>query len=542
MLKWLQRAFGKSSELIVVGEGSLADAVAGGAGERTVSRIGALASPDAARSAKAVVFASGNEIADLEKVRALAVGWPKPANDAAEVILAVACDRQKTITALQDLDAELGHAGLRIRPLSAAARTARLLLQEHSFARLHGAGRHPVVVGTGHEAEQVTVELFRMMHLPGLDAQITIVSPDAAQWLDGFAKDVPALPKIGPLIAAHSLTGVSPSAIYVANASIWNSVKPAEWFVPVYWLPSAGTAPAGTIAVPANDWHAAIDGLFRDQMDAQAEAIHQLYLEERRQAGDAIGSRPSMNYWTALPERFRAASRHQADHIAYKLAAIGCHAIAETTEQRFAFTPDEHEALAEMEHERWAAVQMLDGWQYGEKRDDKAKRTPLLMPYDSLTAEIKDLDRLSVRAVPAQLDRVHRSIVRDLRVLFDVKTTGGEAGHFEQGIASLLTTLVQRYPERAAVFVTRLTTPLEQAAARAALDTAKVRVCVLIDAAATPSDGMKAIITRADSIRLSDTDEVLDFVVRGEGQSDDAGNARIITLDAAGLVTRAPWL
>ena len=59
--------------------------------------------------------------------------------------------------------------------------------------------------------------------------------------------------------------------------------------------------------------------------------------------------------------------------------------------------PEELEALteklAENAHEVWAAGRVAEGWTYGEKRDDVAKKHPCLVPYDQLPESEKEYDR-----------------------------------------------------------------------------------------------------------------------------------------------------
>lgn len=51
------------------------------------------------------------------------------------------------------------------------------------------------------------------------------------------------------------------------------------------------------------------------------------------------------------------------------------------------------EELAEHAHEVWAAGRINDGWIYGEKRDDKKKTHPCLVPYADLPESEKEYDR-----------------------------------------------------------------------------------------------------------------------------------------------------
>lgn len=44
-------------------------------------------------------------------------------------------------------------------------------------------------------------------------------------------------------------------------------------------------------------------------------------------------------------------------------------------------------------HEVWAENRIKEGWKYGEKRDDKLKTNPCLIPYEQLSDEEKAYDR-----------------------------------------------------------------------------------------------------------------------------------------------------
>lgn len=51
------------------------------------------------------------------------------------------------------------------------------------------------------------------------------------------------------------------------------------------------------------------------------------------------------------------------------------------------------EKIAENVHEVWASSRIAQGWSYGPKRDDAAKQTPCLVPYDELSEIEKEYDR-----------------------------------------------------------------------------------------------------------------------------------------------------
>lgn len=59
--------------------------------------------------------------------------------------------------------------------------------------------------------------------------------------------------------------------------------------------------------------------------------------------------------------------------------------------------PEELEQLVEQMsknvHEVWAETRIKQGWTYGERRNDKLKTHPCLVPYEELPEEEKEYDR-----------------------------------------------------------------------------------------------------------------------------------------------------
>ncbi len=51
------------------------------------------------------------------------------------------------------------------------------------------------------------------------------------------------------------------------------------------------------------------------------------------------------------------------------------------------------ERLAENAHDLWAAQRFAEGWTYGPKRDDAAKKHPCLVLYSKLPESEKEYDR-----------------------------------------------------------------------------------------------------------------------------------------------------
>jgi hypothetical protein len=51
------------------------------------------------------------------------------------------------------------------------------------------------------------------------------------------------------------------------------------------------------------------------------------------------------------------------------------------------------ELLARNSHDIWAQQRLAQGWTYGPRRDDRAKKHPCLVPYDELPESEKEYDR-----------------------------------------------------------------------------------------------------------------------------------------------------
>jgi len=142
-----------------------------------------------------------------------------------------------------------------------------------------------------------------------------------------------------------------------------------------------------------------------------ARAIHEEYRAARAAAAKPSGR--AMKAWDELDEDLRASNRAQACSIGRKLREIGCTVgAAKAGEPPFAFTTSEVKRLAEMEHGRYCAERLLEGWRRGETRDDARKRNPYLVGWADLPDEIRELDRQTVRKIPQFLAGVGLAVRR----------------------------------------------------------------------------------------------------------------------------------
>jgi hypothetical protein len=149
-----------------------------------------------------------------------------------------------------------------------------------------------------------------------------------------------------------------------------------------------------------------LDSAHRDEA---ARRLHEAY------TGGAAASANAATDWNHLPETFRRANRRSADHIAAKLFSIGltsehdAHApiLVERHAHQRTIAPLQSDddprlpALAALEHRRWTADRVIDGWSYAAIRDDDRKYHPLLErgDYAGLPEVEQKKDRDQIRTV-----------------------------------------------------------------------------------------------------------------------------------------------
>ena len=143
-----------------------------------------------------------------------------------------------------------------------------------------------------------------------------------------------------------------------------------------------------------------IDPETREKM---AASFHLDY--QTNQRSRLIDQETSMADWDRLPETFKKSNLAVVDQIEDKLRRLGLELrrVPNPAPETYEFSDDQIEALAEMEHGRWVVERLLDGWVYGDQRDDVKKTRPQLIPWADLPESEKDKDRDGVGHIPENL-------------------------------------------------------------------------------------------------------------------------------------------
>ncbi len=137
-----------------------------------------------------------------------------------------------------------------------------------------------------------------------------------------------------------------------------------------------------------------------------------------------MSERPAATPWNTLPELYRTSNRRAIEHLPAKLASAGfdlnlsadtgLHSIpALGPDEMLCETPEIKDQLARLEHLRWMMDRWLDGWRFGEVRDDATLRHPNLIDYDDLTPEIQSYDIRLVEWLDSFLPRRSDGLKRD---------------------------------------------------------------------------------------------------------------------------------
>ncbi len=147
-----------------------------------------------------------------------------------------------------------------------------------------------------------------------------------------------------------------------------------------------------------------------------ARANHAKYIREirnKRGVVQSVTEDDGINYMTdfkALPVEIQYSNIDNSFHIPTKLLSIG-YKLRPVKKGYKAVSlhlnEEEIETMAKVEHIRWSWEKRLNGWRYGDKRDNINKIHPSLVPYEELDEYEKEKDRELVRLIPSLLHDIN---------------------------------------------------------------------------------------------------------------------------------------
>lgn len=176
--------------------------------------------------------------------------------------------------------------------------------------------------------------------------------------------------------------------------------------------------PEGIVPLPtdAATWAAFIRGaspeldrLTKQQVEPAARRVHKQFCKDN--VANPEKHDKSVLPWQKLPEVYRASNRHQVRFAALILDAVGYDLVpagpGKPLDPEKPPIPADYEsrveAMAELEHGRFCAERLVDGWRWGPKKDLEHKLNATLVPWTKLSEGIKEYDLDAVRNFPKWL-------------------------------------------------------------------------------------------------------------------------------------------
>jgi voltage-gated potassium channel Kch len=271
------------------------------------------------------------------------------------------------------------------------------------------------------EAAEAHLEMLRNTH-PELQYVCDVTSvPVRVSHVDAVMK---ALPASRPVTHAYICRGDDGSNLSAA-LTLRNHVLPTQAPITVAMSRVNGLAQLleadaskvtglGQIdAFPVLERTCDPELLLSHTFEVYARAAHEDYCDREQAKGDPRN--PSLQPFDQLPFDAQQQNRSQAADVGRKLALIGCSIVPrrDFTAPDFTFTDVELERLSELEHERYVALAIGQGWRYApDDKDRRARTNPTLVSWADLPEDEREKDRAAIRAIPRILARLGLQVAR----------------------------------------------------------------------------------------------------------------------------------
>jgi len=290
-----------------------------------------------------------------------------------------------------------------------------------------------VFLGYGDFAKAMLIQVMRIFHISTAnDLQVSIYSEKADKDRKYFQEQYPKAQKIFPIafknfdgsynevIEQEKLVDNHSDVLFITsfdqdqqnlNAALEILNKTQQVSFPIYVLNAEGKGLRKLIRSSDEIDRIKFFGQMEDicdlefitgeKQDRLAQSIHDDY--RKLLSGASSESSKYTSDWHTLTEDAKDANRAQADHIPYKFLMTGKNWPVHEP-QNIMFTEDEVETLAIIEHNRWMAHRYINGWDFGEERNDELKLHPSLIPWEILSESEKQKDRDTILRIKVLLN------------------------------------------------------------------------------------------------------------------------------------------
>jgi hypothetical protein len=333
---------------------------------------------------------------------------------------------------------------LRLELFNIYQRGADFLMAEYDFANssLEGDASPPnmLIVGLGTLSEHLVVQAARKwFHARGNSDKIgiVVVDPDAVKNLELLAARYPALPESAELtpIPTEIDSAAFEQGEFIHNKafdltlidlpddeqslstalSVKRHLTERSSSVAIHMSHSGGihrlmealdSAESDQPRLrPFTLVERVCDRQFLDQgtQEQLARALHQAYLENRKQSSTWDETDPALVRWEKLSRSIRNSNRAQADFIGKVLREQGYELtlLEDWCQPPYEFSELEIEELAHREHARWRNEKQRQGWRYAPgPKSDSEQTHPDLVDWDDLPEGEKEKNRVFVRQWP----------------------------------------------------------------------------------------------------------------------------------------------
>jgi hypothetical protein len=153
--------------------------------------------------------------------------------------------------------------------------------------------------------------------------------------------------------------------------------------------------------------------LTKEDIEILAPQVHEFYrlkrLEELNPKATDINKFKVLMPWEKLDPSLQHSNIMQVAFYEHMLKRVGLSVRKTDNPTLFnikGIPTSDYDMLARLEHARWNAERMLEGWKYGPEKDIEAKLNPCITVWDNLDAETREYDYEPVNNIPLLLGKI----------------------------------------------------------------------------------------------------------------------------------------